>query len=90
MTATVDEAAGTVALTGTPADLENAAVTVTYVVGQGKEAVRTVVYDGEALDAVTLDADALKEARKDQAEEGNYTIVISSDNFANIAVEVMK
>ena len=90
VTATVDEAAGTVALTGTPADLENAAVTVTYVVGQGKEAVRTVVYDGEALDAVTLDADALKEARKDQAEEGNYTIVISSDNFANIAVEVMK
>ena len=90
VTATVDEAAGTVALTGTPADLENAAVTVTYVVGQGKEAVRTVVYDGEALDAVTLDADALKEAKKDQAEEGNYTIVISSDNFANIAVEVMK
>lgn len=90
VTATVDEAAGTVALTGTPADLENAAVTVTYVVGQGKEAVRTVVYDGEALDAVTLDADALKESKKDQAEEGNYTIVISSDNFANIAVEVMK
>ena len=74
----------------TPADLENATVTATYVVGQGKEAVKTVVYEGEALDTVTLDGDALKEAKKDQAEEGKYTIVVSSDNFANIAVEVQE
>lgn len=88
ITATVDENEKTVSFTGIPDDLENAAVTATYVVGQGKESVKTVVYEGEASDTVTLDADALAEAKKDQTEEGTYTVVVSSDNYADIAVEV--
>ncbi|MBQ9302848.1 hypothetical protein [Butyrivibrio sp.] len=88
ITATVDENEKTVSFTGIPDDLENATVTATYVVGQGKESVKTVVYEGAASDTVTLDADALAEAKKDQTEEGTYTVVVSSDNYADIAVEV--
>jgi len=88
ITAKVDENEKTVSFTGIPDNLENATVTATYVVGQGKESVKTVVYEGEASDTVTLDADALAEAKKDQTEEGTYTVVVSSDNYADIAVEV--
>ena len=88
ITAAINEDEGTMSFAGVPEDLENAAVNVTYVVGQGKEAVKTVVYEGEVSEKITLDDAALKEAKKDQAEEGNYTVVVSSDNFANISVEV--
>ena len=37
-----------------------------------------------AVDSVQMDSAALKEAKA--AGEGSYTIVISSDNYANIAV----
>lgn len=69
-----------------PADLENPTVTATYVVGEGREAIRTVVCEAAAADSVQMDSAALKEAKA--AGEGSYTIVISSDNYANIAVVV--
>ena len=67
--------------------MENAAVTVTYIVGEGREAVRTVVYEGVLDESLTLDGAALKEG-KQSVQEGSYTVVISSDNYANIAAKV--
>lgn len=83
-TAVVDEKAETITLSDVPADLENPTVTATYVVGEGREAIRTVVCETAAADSVQMDSAALKEAKA--AGEGSYTIVISSDNYANIAV----
>ncbi|SFO17133.1 hypothetical protein SAMN04487831_11073 [Pseudobutyrivibrio sp. UC1225] len=83
-TAVVDEKAETITLSDVPADLENPTVTATYVVGEGREAIRTEVCSAAVADSVQMDSAALKEAKA--AGEGSYTIVISSDNYANIAV----
>ncbi len=83
-TAVVDEKAETITLSDVPEDLENPTVTATYVVGEGREAIRTEVCSVAAADSVQMDSAALKEAKA--AGEGSYTIVISSDNYANIAV----
>ncbi len=89
VTGTVDDKEGTLTLTGVPADLENTTLSATYIVGQGHDSVRTVIYDGElSRDKVEIDAKALEEAKSAQAEEGRYVVAISSDNFANIAVTV--
>jgi hypothetical protein len=47
-----------------------------------------VIVDGEAAAESQIDADALSEAKKSQEEEGRYTAVIASDNYANISVKV--
>ncbi len=86
-TAKVDENAKTITLSDVPSDLENPAVTATYIVGEGREAVRTVVCDAVSLaDTVEMDDKALSEAKA--AGEGIYAIVVSSDNYADIAVEI--
>ena len=83
-TAVVDEKAETITLSDVPEDFENPTVTATYVVGEGREAIRTEVCSAAVADSVQMDSAALKEAKA--AGEGSYTIVISSDNYANIAV----
>ena len=88
VTGKVDEEAANMAFSNVPEGLEAPAVTVTYVVGQGKEAVKTVLYEGELADEIAFDQDAFKEAKKNQAEEGRYVTVISSDNYANVPVTV--
>ncbi len=89
VTATIDEEAGTMTLGGVPDGLENTTLSATYIVGKGHDAVRTVIYDGELLgESVEIDAKALAEAKSAQAEEGSYSVAISSDNYANIAVTV--
>lgn len=86
-TAKVDENAKSIALSDVPADLKNPTVTATYIVGEGREAVRTVVSDAVSLsDTVEMDDKALEEAKA--AGDGIYTIVVSSDNYADIAVEI--
>lgn len=87
VTAEVKESEETVAISNIPEVLENANVTVTYIVGEGRESVRTVVYEGVFDESIALDGNALKEA-KQSGQEGSYTVVISSDNFANIAAKV--
>ena len=84
-TAIVNEADETVTLSDIPEDLENPSVTVTYIVGEGKESVKTVVYEGAADENISLDSSALSEAKAD-GQEGSYSVVISSDNYADIAV----
>ena len=85
--AKVDENAKTITLSDVPTDLENPAVTATYIVGEGREAVRTVVCDAVSFaDSVEMDDKALSEAKA--AGDGIYTIVVSSDNYADIAVEI--
>ncbi len=87
--ATIDEETGTMTLSGVPEDLENTTLSATYIVGKGHDAVRTVIYDGELSgESVEIDAKALTEAKSAQAEEGSYSVAISSDNYANIAVTV--
>jgi hypothetical protein len=89
VTATIDEEAGTMTLSGVPEDLENTTLSATYIVGKGHDAVRTVFYDGELTgETIEIDAKALSEAKSAQAEEGSYSVAISSDNYANIAVTV--
>ena len=85
--AVVNEKDETVSLSNIPEGLENAKITVTYILGEGRESVRTVVYEGEAKDSISIDSDALKEA-KAGGQEGSYAIAISSDNYANVAVTV--
>ena len=87
VTAEIRESEETVLIANIPEGLENAAVTVTYIVGEGREAVRTVVYEGVLDESLTLDGAALKEG-KQSGQEGSYTVVISSDNYANIAAKV--
>ena len=87
VTAEVKESEETVAISSIPEGLENANVTVTYIVGEGRESVRTVVYEGVFDESIALDGKALKEA-KQSGQEGSYTVVISSDNYANIAAKV--
>ena len=87
VTAEVKESEETVAISSIPERLENANVTVTYIVGEGRESVRTVVYEGVFDESIALDGNALKEA-KQSGQEGSYTVVISSDNYANIAAKV--
>ena len=87
VTAEVKESEETVAISSIPEGLENANVTVTYIVGEGRESVRTVVYEGVFDESIALDGNALKEA-KQSGQEGSYTVVISSDNYANIAAKV--
>ena len=87
VTAEVKESEETVAISNIPEGLENANVTVTYIVGEGRESVRTVVYEGVFDESIALDGNALKEA-KQSGKEGSYTVVISSDNYANIAAKV--
>ena len=89
VTGKIDETTGEFTLSEIPEGLENAALTMTYIVGKGHDAVRTALYDGALDDAtVKIDAEALAEAKKAQTEEGSYTVAISSDNYANIAVTV--
>ena len=88
VTGSVDEKAGTFAVENVPTDLTNSALTITYVVGEGKEAVYTEVYNGEVADSVNLDADALAAAKAEQSQEGSFVAVVSSDNYADIAVTV--
>ena len=89
VTATIDEETGIMTLSGVPEDLENTTLSATYIVGKGHDAVRTVFYDGELSgESVEIDAKALSEAKSAQAEEGSYSVAISSDNYANIAVTV--
>ncbi|MBE5830207.1 MAG: hypothetical protein E7306_00525 [Butyrivibrio sp.] len=89
VTGTIDEKEGTLTLVGVPGDLENTTLSATYIVGQGHDSVRTVIYDGELSgDKVEIDAKALEEAKSAQVEEGRYVVAVSSDNFANIAVTV--
>ncbi|MCR5556543.1 MAG: hypothetical protein K6F75_03150 [Butyrivibrio sp.] len=89
VTATIDEKAGTMTLSGVPEGLENTTLSATYIVGKGHDAVRTVIYDGALSgENVDIDAKALSEAKSSQAEEGSYSVAISSDNYANIAVTV--
>lgn len=89
VTATIDEKTGIMTLSGVPEDLENTTLSATYIVGKGHDAVRTVFYDGELSgESVEIDAKALSEAKSAQAEEGSYSVAISSDNYANIAVKV--
>lgn len=87
VTAEVKESEETVAISNIPEGLENANVTVTYIVGEGRESVRTVVYEGVFDESIALEGNALKEA-KQSGQEGSYTVVISSDNYANIAAKV--
>lgn len=87
VTAEIRESEETVLIANIPEGLENAAVTVTYIVGEGRDAVRTVVYEGVLDESLTLDGAALKEG-KQSGQEGSYTVVISSDNYANIAAKV--
>ncbi|WP_458459897.1 hypothetical protein [Pseudobutyrivibrio sp.] len=87
VTAEIRESEETALIANIPEGLENAAVTVTYIVGEGREAVRTVVYEGVLDESLTLDGAALKEG-KQSGQEGSYTVVISSDNYANIAAKV--
>ena len=87
VTAAIRESEETVLIENIPEGLENAAVTVTYIVGEGREVVRTVVYEGVLDELLTLDGAALKEG-KQSGQEGSYTVVISSDNYANIAAKV--
>lgn len=89
VTGAVDEKEGTLALTGVPEGLENAQISVTYIVGQGHDSVRTELYNGVLEgETVAIDGAALSEAKSAQAEEGRYSVAISSDNYANIAVTV--
>lgn len=83
---TVDEKAKTLSLENVPKDLENAKVTVTYTVGEGREAVRTVVFEGAYAEKVEFDAKAFDEAKA--AGDGVYSAAVSSDNYADLAVEV--
>ena len=84
--ASVDEKATTITFTDVPDDLENPGVVATYIVGEGRDAVRTVVYEGELSDPVNMDSEAFKEAKS--AGDGIYTIVVTSDNYADIAAVV--
>ncbi|MBQ9589865.1 MAG: hypothetical protein IJR29_06755 [Butyrivibrio sp.] len=86
---TADVEALTFTVSEIPDALENPKLSVTYVVGEGHDAVRTVVYEGELTDTtVNFDEAAAKEAFADTTQEGSYTAVISSDNYANVAVTV--
>ena len=67
-----------------PEGLENPALTVTYTVGVGRTAVRTVVYSGALAETVALDTAAISEA----GEDGVFSAVISSDNYATIPVHL--
>lgn len=68
-----------------PEGLENEALTVTYTVGSGRSAVRTVVYTGALAESVPLDLAAMAEA----GAEGTFSAVISSDNYATISVKII-
>ncbi|SFC53456.1 hypothetical protein [Butyrivibrio sp. YAB3001] len=81
----------TFTLSEIPEGLENPGLTVTYIVGEGHDSVRTVIFDGaltEGETSVNLDAEAFAEATADKSQEGSYTAVITSDNYANVAVTV--
>lgn len=67
-----------------PEGLENPVLTVTYTVGSGRAAVRTVAYTGALAETVTLDTAAIAEA----GEDGVFSAVISSDNYATIRVNL--
>ncbi|SDB19239.1 hypothetical protein SAMN02910298_00874 [Pseudobutyrivibrio sp. YE44] len=86
VTGKVDESSNSMALENVPTDLGNPKVTVTYTVGEGREAVRTVVYEGDYADKVEFDKDAFSEAKA--AGEGTYSAAVSSDNYADLSVEV--
>lgn len=67
-----------------PEGLENPALTVTYTVGTGRTAVSTAVYSGALAETVALDTAAVSEA----GEDGVFSAVISSDNYAPIPVHL--
>ena len=89
VTGVIDEKEGTLTLTGVPEGLENPQIEAVYIVGKGHDSVKTDLCSG-ALEGetVTIDGSALSEAKSAQAEEGRYSVAISSDNYANIAVTV--
>lgn len=89
VTGVIDEKEGTLTLTGVPEGLENPQIEAVYIVGKGHDSVQTDLCSG-ALEGetVTIDGAALSEAKSAQAEEGSYSVSISSDNYANIAVTV--
>ena len=68
-----------------PEGLENASLTVTYTVGSGRTAVRTVVYTGALAESVALNLAAIAEAGAD----GTFSAVISSDNYATMSVKIV-
>lgn len=88
VTAAVDEEAGTLTLSQIPEGLENATLTVTFITGKGHDSVSTLLYEGSAEISVEIDTDALATAKSGDAEDARYTVVISSDNYANIEAEV--
>ena len=65
--------------------LENARLTVTYTVGSGKNAEKTILYNDAAAKTVTLDLSGVEAAEN---KAGSYTAVVSSDNYADITVTI--
>lgn len=88
VTAKIDEEAGTLTLSQIPEGLENATLTVTFITGKGHDSVSTQLYEGSAETSVQIDTEALATAKSGDVEDARYTVVISSDNYANIEVEV--
>lgn len=88
VTAAVDEEAGTLTLSQIPEGLENATLTVTFITGKGHDSVSTQLYEGSAETSVQIDTEALATAKSGDVEDARYTVVISSDNYANIEAEV--
>ncbi len=89
VTGTIDDKEGTLTLSEVPEGLENPQIKAVYIVGKGHDSVKTDLCDA-ALEGETVEIDgaALTEAKSTQAEEGRYSIAISSDNYADIAVTV--
>lgn len=88
VTAQIDEEAGTLTLSQIPEGLENATLTVTFITGKGHDSVSTQLYEGSAETSVQIDTEALATAKSGDVEDARYTVVISSDNYANIEAEV--
>ena len=78
--------AGTIAVTGLPADMENPVATVQTAVGRGEQA--TVIADGVGVEngVVTTTAPAAEKAADGGAESQSYAISILSDNYADVSV----
>lgn len=71
-------------LSTVPTGLENAKLTVTYTVGSGRNAHSYTLYSGALAEMVELNLDAMKDAE----EGGTYSATITSDNYADITVQL--
>ena len=65
-------------------NVTNGTLTVTYTVGSGHKKVPYTLYSGSISENVSLDFSSIP----DDAEEGTYSVDISSDDYADISVAI--